>query len=692
MAQTNDTGCIDNQKFYTSIFQELPHVAKKVKERAQDEPTYAEFKMRDGESKRPSDDRRFTVQRFAGSQIVPARQLNLQVDYTDDNCQIATKDATVKTGNSECSALGCNEIEAQVTDLGGTCGTTRHIIDAAQGHFTREGEDVEIKAGTDVKCLDALEGLTQEAQEDILGNHLMTLERTLRRSKDFAKLTYIANHAESNFVCAGRNNLAGQRPRFTGPGGWEKVDVNDIDHVTLFHLIEAHEHIGAQKLSHNKIDSIDDFIMEVLITPHAYDEMMYRYETIKTSTLHRYRNNDAFAQNSLMRYKKDMTMTEEKMMMGKKSMKSIVWNDMIRFVFTKSPLKAYQVPDGQFPDGTPRCRFEVVPRFLDRNVEDEHGNGRGVMQFENPQWRENFIICDGIKHELLEAICIIDDESFGANPLMRGSRPNGHSSTPVDLSIILKHGDSVPPITGCPNEDDTQFYYFAQWWNRFMQYYPEFSGIGWHRPNRLQGWNSGLTPVESNHGQGRPEPATTLAEAESCRESDPCDQSPCAEPVNCTVADNLTKLDPCGDLNAPFFGNNDPEIVTLKVSRDKSCSEVADATIDYAITPVPADADECVLDSVYGVDYVAVDEDGVVLPDSGQIEFLAGESGSKSICIRLLQAAPTLPADAPTGPCCEDEEPKAQFTQFSVKLSNPVGTTLDNCDESIVTIENATGA
>lgn len=692
MAEPTNAGCVNTQNFFQVVPEHIDHWKVLHKEEAQMQLTYARNKIPVGEAVNVHDSLTTVISRPAGSKIIPAEDLGLGNTYEDENCEITLRDGR-QTGTSECSAISCEEIATDNIDFpGGNCNSTRHIIEAGSGHYRHEGERRKIKGGTDVKCLNDLAGLRPENQRDILMTEQDTVSKSLIRSEDYELFRYAIENAESNTICKGRNIETGVRPVFTGTGGWEYVDSSDIDHVTIWKLLEVWEEIAAKLYTHGKITNMEDYIMPVSMDYKSWHLAVARHEQVMSSEHGLIRNGGLFANDSIRRIMIEGSRKEEMVKMGNGRMRnSEVWGGKLR-IFFDDPVYGYFKPNGTFDDGSPRNQFVPIPRFIDVPANTVGRQGRGLIQVENPAWRDDFIVCGGQRYEKLAAICVIDEHSFKVHPVNRAASPPGVNQTPVDLSLQLMTGADVGVLTGCPNEDRTKYYWFAEQWLAFTKYLPEASSFIIHRPIRMPGYNSGLVP-STERSSVRTEVGAGLATPSSCAESELCQDAACLPEVTCEIADNATKLDPCGNLNAPFFGDDsNPDIVRLKVVRDSDCAEVADATVDYAITAVPAIADECVLDSVYGTDYVAIDADGNTLPDSGTVSFAAGESGAKEICIRLLTAAPTLPAEDPTGPCCEENEPKSQFLRFSLKLSNAVGTTLETCDESFVTVENASGA
>ena len=692
MATATDASCINTQNFFQVVPEHLDHWKVLHRETANMQLTYARNKIPKGDAVDVYDALTTVIARRGGSKIVPATDLGLGNTYEDDNCEVTLRDGR-QTGHSECSAISCEEIQTDNIEFsGGNCNTTRHIIESSGGHYRHEGERRRIKAGTDVKCLNDLAGLKPENQMELLMNEQETVSQTLIRSEDYEHFRYAVENAESNVVAKGRNNVDGVRPTFTGPNGWEYVEPEDIDHATIWLLLEVREHIAAQLLSHGKIMNMEDYMMPVSMDYRSWHMMVARHEQVMSSEHGLIRDGGIFANESIRRIMVEGSRKKEMVkMMNGRMRESEVWGNKLR-IFFDDPVYGYMKPNGTFPSGLPRCTFVPIPRFIDVEANTVGGNGRGLIQIENPAWRDDFIICDGVQYEKLASICVIDDMSFKVHPVNRAASPAGVNQTPTDLSMNLMTGADVGVLTGCPNEDRTKYYWFAEQWLAFTKYIPEASSFIIHRPIRMPGYNSGLIP-SADRGSIQVEAGTDLAQPESCAESEPCQDADCQEDTTvCTVADNVTSLSPCGgELDVPFFGGSEPQIVRFNVTRDKDCADVADASVAFAVTPAPADADACVLDSVYGTDYVVVDADGVTQSDSGTVEFAAGEYGTKEICIQILAAAPTLAAEDPTGPCCKDNEPKAQFTKFTVKLSGATGTTLDTCDEASAIISNATG-
>ena len=157
-------------------------------------------------------------------------------------------------------------------------------------------------------------------------------------------------------------------------------------------------------------------------------------------------------------------------------------------------------------------------------------------------------------------------------------------------------------------------------------------------------------------------------ELEKC--NDACPETDC--PTD--GSGNVTTLEPCGGVETSFYG--EAKVLRIAVCRDSECA-IGASKVSYKVAEDTA---------VAGTHYTVLDSDGNIAGGNGSIEWADGESGCKYLCFNIIGA---LADEADTkDDCCEDIEGAKNPAKFTVCLDGSSNTTLGDCTELEVSINN----
>ena len=314
----------------------------------------------------------------------------------------------------------------------------------------------------------------------------------------------------------------------------------------------------------------------------------------------------------------------------------------IKCYFNETPIRGYFKPIAT----TGAVRYSFVRVYDWINTPDEEA---GLVRRANHQYREDTVVVDGIKHDMVTLIPHIDKRSFKRYSLLKPLKPIGSDNAGVNYQVKVIDGARL----GC-NDYDDKFKLVARHEFRFKAERPEISGFIAYRHGRRTGYT--LAVAARNYTDG----ATAFATNEQFpqRTADTCQQVECAQcdkvsEVNglCVTpgseAAAILGLAPAGPVTYAFLGGGN-----LKVRVQRTGGTAGAASVAYATANGSATA---------GSDYTAA---------SGILTWDAGDNADKEITVAILAAA------------TEDEN-------FTITLTAPVGASLlAGASVTTVTVKN----
>ena len=255
--------------------------------------------------------------------------------------------------------------------------------------------------------------------------------------------------------------------------------------------------------------------------------------------------------------------------------------------------------------------------------------------------------------------------------LTQGIGPQGVNPIGTNFQIQLLKGEYLSS-NDCPNFGDKKYRYYIENKFRFRNTRNEFSGFIMHRRYILPGYDADIINRELIVSDALPTATTNDCDVTDVERCNPdCPEEICAA----DGSDNITTLEPCGTVETSFFGT--AKDLRVAVCRGGDCALEA-ATVNYGITDGTA---------LKGTHYEVVDIDGNAAPAAGQLTWEPGESGCKYICLQVIGALDDDPTTL-NPDCCIEEGGEANPANFTITLGNVTGTTLADCKEVEVSINN----
>ena len=315
----------------------------------------------------------------------------------------------------------------------------------------------------------------------------------------------------------------------------------------------------------------------------------------------------------------------------------------IKCYFNEEPIRGFFKKTGT-EGGADTYRFVRVYSWI--NTPDEEA---GIVRRANHQYREDTIVVDGIKHDMVTLIPHIDKRSFKRYSLLKPLKPIGSDNAGVNYQVKVIDGARL----GC-NDFDDKFKLVARHEFRFKAERPEISGFIAYRHGRRDGYTLAVTPRNYTAGD------TTFASPEVFRqhEADSCQEAECAQCGKVSEADgtcvapesveaSVVGLSPAGAVTFAFFGASNLKVLVERTGGSAGAVSVAYATADGTATATS--------------DYTAT---------SGTLEWAAGDNDPNEITVPVLAAA----TDGQT---------------FTITLTAPVGATLaTGANVTTVTIDD----
>ena len=184
----------------------------------------------------------------------------------------------------------------------------------------------------------------------------------------------------------------------------------------------------------------------------------------------------------------------------------------IKCYFNETPIRGYFLPVSSSAK-----RFVRVYDWI--NQVDEEG---GLVRRANHQYRQDTILVDGVRYNMVTLIPHIDPRSFKRFGLIKPIKPFGTDNAGVNYEVRVIDGARL----GC-NDFNDKFKFAARHEFRFKAEYPEFSGFIAYRSSRRQGY---VIDVSSRTDDPDYQ-ATKTVSPESYRSGSPddCQTAECAQ-------------------------------------------------------------------------------------------------------------------------------------------------------------------
>ena len=599
--------------------------------------------------------------------VIMTRGLAQTVGYSSykdpfpDDCdgpQLKTGELPGQTGcNDMCGAV---QMETMINENEGNQCDGVQVVDYSQGFEFRNFEDARVKIATRERCIETLALRERKHVMDYIEQEAAFLAETAFLSFDRKLVDLAVKNGGANAVV--RPNMFGE-PVLTG-GGWSpgndpNNDAVGVKHVTIYWLERYREQI-VELLEAATLPGAEDYMLEIEMTREAWKFCLVG-ETL-TRTGDGGMINGLGEQISLMAKLDEKMYDKGHMMEGRKF---DTWHGKIRVIFNDKPIRGFLRETGQTTGGDRTYNFIRVQDYI--NVPSEEA---GLRTISNPDYRRNTVECEGQTYPLLELIPHIHPDSFMRRNLTQGIGPKGVNPLGANFQIQLLKGEYLSS-GDCPNFGDKKYRYFIEHKFRWVNSRNEFSGFIMHRRFIMPGYDIDIINNElilSNEQATATPRSCNVGEEERCVPE--CPEMDC--PAD--GSGNTIELQPCGGVNTSFYG--DRKSLRVAVCRDADCSD-DQATVDFVVADGTAIKD---------THYAVLDDDGNVAPATGQLVWQPGESGCKYICFDILAALPDDPDTQDT--CCNDIEGNANPATFSISLAGPIGTTLGDCSEVEVSINN----
>ena len=654
---TSQASCSEHQ-VNAAIFGQRPLIGTLLKERMQKQRKYMMRCVSEGATLDPHDDSRTVIITRGLAQAVGYSSYQDPHADTCDGPQLKTGELPGQTGcNDQCGSVqmetSINETEA------GACDQGVEIIDYAQGFKYRGYEDAVVRIATKERCIEELAKRERKHVLDYIEQEASFLAETAFLSFDRKLVDLAVKNGGANSVV--RPHAEGE-PTLTG-GGWNPgTDPNNADsgvkHITIYWLERYREQI-VELLEAATVPGAEDYVLEVEMTREAWKFALVAESLTRTG--------DGGMLKGLGEQIRVQAKLDEKVFSGDhmlKGRKFDTWDGKLRIVFNDKPIRGFLKPTGTTTAGEPTYNFIRVNDYINQATE------AGLETIPNKDYRRNTVTCDGQTYPLLELIPHIHGDSFTRHNLTQGIGPKGVNPLGANFQIQLLKDEYLSDAS-CPNFGNKKYRYYIEHKFRWKNTRNEFSGFIMHRRYVMPGYDANISNNELIVGTAQSTATTKDCAAGPLEKCNPdCPEEVCAT----DGSDNFTSLEPCGSVNTSFYGET--KVLRIAVCRESACAVDA-AEVGYTVADGTGEK---------GTHYNVIDSDGNVAPATGSVTWEAGESGCKYICFNILAAL----ADEPDteSDCCETIEGAKNPATFDITLSAVGGTTLGDCKELEVSINN----
>lgn len=668
MARTAVAGSVcDPKKLNVAIIRQKALIEQEINVARHELPTYMNDKIRDGGMVEPHDNGDTLVSKVGVAGIRGYNRLDNRMGPLVDGSMEglpACSQQTVRMGT-------------QVVDVDPNACEGVELVDFANGYYFRGCEDHELKLATRMRCKEQLAKEERRFVKQILEEERKNFVQTGILSADHHLINLVIANGEANAVVRKRSTEL--VPKLT-KGGWPGAPEA---HVSIPWLQEYRKEIIRRKITNGHLTTGDGYILEVEMTRDAW-QICKLYDLLQRSGPGGYFANLGDNVRLNIDRTQEMVFGSESKMKGRRFE---TWDEQIRVVFVDQPIRGYLKPAGCAADGSPVHDFvRIMPVInvpadeggepIDGPCVDPQSNHPvgGLIPIANPDYDSSIVSCPEGNFSVLELIPHVDSMSFVQHGLAAGIGPEGVRQSGVHFEVDLLQGDALSS-KDCPNFFNGYYQYAMRHRMRFCNKFPEYSGFILHQRQFMPGYDItsdsfDLKPrVYGQEGVASIDmEALVKGDIQSCADASCAPQAPA-----CTVADNITKLNPSGVIPVAYFGED--LVVYIPVCRDENCADFANADVDYEFADGTA---------LSGTHFQPIDENGAAIPLTGTLSWAQGESGCKYVCVKITGA---LPDTVTAGGCCDDEIVQ-NLAEFTFKLLSATGTTLDTCVENTYQIQN----
>jgi hypothetical protein len=481
-------------------------------------------------------------------------------------------------------------------------------IDFAQGYRIRGFDDFELAVDTPIKDARELDRLGKEHIRGYFNGVKNQFTRWGMNNFSDNLLNLVIQHGEANasVIAADQFNVT--------TNGWQAPPAKRI---TIHFLQDYRDHIIAEMIGKGFSVS-EDWVLEVEMPREDW------IDAVRADQINRNLTNGTT--QGLTNYNTEWFKDEE----GPLRNRQFGVYGGIKCYFNERPIRGYFKKVSTVGD---KDNFAFVRVYDWINTMGENG---GIVCSTNHDYRKEFIVVDGVKHNMVTLIPHIDPRSFKRYGLMKPLKTIGGDNSGVNYEVKVIDG----AFLGC-NDFNDKFKLTARHEFRFKALYPEFSGFIAYRHSQRLGY--ALDVSGRTYASGPDTPAeheqfqTTGVDDCMAAQCAQCDQvsETTGECVDSESADaSVVGLSPAGAVTTVSrSANYDLKLLVSRTGGAAACS------VDYTTADGTASA---------GADYTLT---------AGTLEWEAGDTAPKEVTIPVLAAA----TDAQT---------------FTLTISNPVGATL----------------
>ena len=531
------------------------------------------------------------------------------------------------------------------------------VVDFAQGYSTVGYRDQELKIATPLRCIKTLLNYEKKRVADYLSQEIDSFRETAIESYEYNLFKQVVEAGEANAVV--KSVVAQPLPVLT-KGGWDGTPTN---RVTIDFLLRYRRQIMERLVNTKFASQAEDFVLEVEMTRDAW------LAAKVADTLYR-TGEGGFIPNLGNQVRIDESVFEQGSRMATKKFE--IWEGKIRVIFNDHPIRGIMKPAGLSAGGDQLYEFVRIYHLKNE------ANEAGVSAVSNSDYYYNQAQCDGAMYDVIELIPHVHSESFKRYGLTKAIGPDGVVGHGNNFEVKLLNKADLSS-RDCPNWFDEYYRYAARHNYRFRDIYPELSGFIAHKHEILQGYDMDSTGEVLFVKDGVA--TSSVEEVDNCT-LETCAKSECLDSEVCV--DEIS-LDACGPISTAYCG----ETGTLIVSATRECG-LAAPDGEGVQAPQVATVEWCLIDdtAIYGTHYQAVDADGLPLAADGLFEWAEGETGTKSVCVNILDGLPPIAGEAPADTnCCLGTDATPVDALFDIQLKNVTFAAL-GCADSEVSIKN----
>ena len=428
-------------------------------------------------------------------------------------------------------------------------------IDFSQGFRIRRTIDKGLDLDTPIKCARELDRLGEAHIRGYFEGFRNQFSRfgLDNFADNILNLTIQYSEANASVLAADQFNVTS--------GGWQAPP---LYRISIHFLQDYRDHIMAE-LKGRGMDVPDDWLLEVEMPRDDWKDAVIADQVARNPTG--------------TSYDTQLFKDEE----GPMRNRQYAVYGGIKCYFNETPIRGYFRQTGT-SGGNPIYSFVRVYDWI--NAVDEEG---GLVTVANHQYRQDSIVVDGVKYDMVTLIPHIDPRSFKRYGLIKPLKPYGTDNAGVNYEVRVIDGARL----GC-NDFDDKFKFAARHEFRFKAIYPEFSGYIAYRHGRRTGYVIEVTPRDYTAGPDK----FSSPETFRAGEPDGCMTAECAQCGKVAEADGtcvdiadvdaaVLALEPAGANTVAFYG----DAFSLKVAVRRTGGLAGEVTVNYATADVSGSGD-----------------------------------------------------------------------------------------------------